>query len=123
MKKFLLTLVLFVGMIAASYSQSAVYFCTVTGAHGVCYNSNDSYNCAYNVCRSFGGVSPMLVTSTNFSGYGVIATGYNVYGAKVIGVSLGKSYLNIAQVEAKNACYTAGAIWTTIQTYYFFDAY
>lgn len=124
MKKLLLTLTMFVGMLVASYGQSSVYFCTTTGAYASCYNVTNPNTCAYEYCVYYGGVTPTCVASTYYSGYGAIAVGYDSSGLRIIGVKLaGNSKYEVEQA-ARQACYNAGALSNTISiTYSWFDPY
>jgi hypothetical protein len=93
--------------VSNSFSQSAVYFCTETGAYGYAYGYSTEYDAkteAYNTCVSYGGTNPILVTSTSEKGYGAIAIGKNSDGYRVIGVALGYSSLSKAKQEAIKQC-------------------
>lgn len=90
-----------------SYSQSAVYFCTETGAYGYAYGYSTEYDAkteAYNKCVEYGGTNPVLITSTSYKGYGAIAIGKNSDGYRVIGVALGYGSLSDAKKEAISQC-------------------
>jgi len=113
MKKALLPLffvaILFVAS-NKSYSQSAVYFCTETGAFGYAYGYSyaDALTRAYNTCINYGGTNPQLVVSTENTGYGAIALGTNNNGNRVIGAGVGYSNLEKAKTSAINACKNSG---------------
>ena len=93
-----------------SYSQSAVYFCTETGAFGYAYGYtySESLTKAYNTCIEYGGTNPELIVSTENTGYGAIALGTNSEGKRVIGAALGYSNLEKAKSAAINACRNYG---------------
>ena len=75
MKKTFLTLFLGIMLFAfvpKTFSQSAVYFCTETGAYGYAhgYSYSDVFTKAYDACINYGGTAPVLITSTENKGYG-----------------------------------------------------
>ena len=104
MKKLLfVSLFLMLILVSRSYSQSAVYFCTETGAYGYAYGystESDAKTEAYNTCVNYGGTNPVLIASTSNKGYGAIAIGKNSDGYRVIGVAIGYSSLSKAKSEA-----------------------
>ncbi len=108
MKKIILfSVFLILLFVSKSFSQSAVYFCTETGAYGYAYNYSSEYdakNEAYNQCVNYGGTNPVLIASTENKGYGAIAIGKNSDGNRVIGVALGYSSLSKAKNEAVRQC-------------------
>ncbi|HPS65313.1 MAG TPA: DUF4189 domain-containing protein [Ignavibacteria bacterium] len=113
MKKLNITLCLTVMLLIASnisYSQSAVYFCTETGAFGYAYGYSyaDALTHAYNTCIDYGGTNPQLVVSTEETGYGAIALGTNSTGNRVIGAALGFGNLEKAKTAAINSCKKSG---------------
>ncbi len=113
--KFLAVLTLMIISVKASYSQSAVYFCTKTGAYSYCYAMNDAVACAEAKCYEYGGSSPLLVAFTNTKGNGVIAEGKNADGKRVIGVALGYSDYGAAFDKAVLECYYAGSVTIPVQ--------
>ena len=107
----LFVFVLFLLLVPKAHSQSAVYFCTSTGAYGYAYGQSTEYDSqtkAYNTCVNYGGTNPQLVTSTGQKGYGAIAIGKNSDGNRVIGVALGYSSLSKAKSEATANCINYG---------------
>jgi hypothetical protein len=92
------------------FSQSAVYFCTETGAYGFSYgfSSSETLSKAYNACLSYGGTKPVLVSSTENKGYGAIALGNDANGNRIIGVALGYSNSSDAKTEAIRQCQNYG---------------
>jgi hypothetical protein len=99
--------ILFVLFISKGYSQSAVYFCTATGAYGFAYGystESDAKTEAYNSCINYGGTNPVLITSTSSKGYGAIAIGEDANGNRVIGVAIGFTSLSDAKQEAIKQC-------------------
>lgn len=114
LKTFLLLAALFIcGQ--SIYSQSAVYFCTQTGAYSYCYAMGDAVACAEAKCYEFGGTTPYLVAFTNTPGYGVIVEGKNANGKRVIGVAVGYSDYGAAFDKAVLECYYAGSADIPIQ--------
>lgn len=113
MKKLVVTL-FFLAMLSAfapkSFSQSAVYFCTETGAYGYAYgySYSDVFTQAYDACVKYGGTNPVLITSTEYTGYGAIALGTDNNGYRVIGAALGFSSLSEAKSEALKQCRNYG---------------
>jgi hypothetical protein len=97
------------------YSQSAVYFCTQSGAYSYCYAMNDAVACAEAKCYEYGGSSPILVAFTNTKGNGVIVEGKNSDGKRVIGVALGYSDYGAAFDKAVLECYYAGSVTIPVQ--------
>jgi hypothetical protein len=101
------SLVLFLLVISKGFSQSAVYFCTETGAYGYAYGYTSESKAkteAYNTCISYGGTNPVLIASTSDQGYGAIALGEDANGNRVIGVAMGYSSLASAKQEAVRQC-------------------
>jgi hypothetical protein len=92
------------------FSQSAVYFCNQTGAYGFAYGYSYStvFGKAMDACYNYGGTNPVLITSTEYRGYGAIALGKDINGNRVIGAAVGYSSLNEAKREAIRACETYG---------------
>jgi hypothetical protein len=114
-KKMFFTLSIFVVLFIVNSSQlkaqSAVYFCTETGAFGFAYGYNsvqEAKSAAYDACKDYGGTNPTLVTSTSQKGYGAIAIGTNDDGNSVIGVALGYGTLSEAKSEALRVCENSG---------------
>jgi hypothetical protein len=97
------------------YSQSAVWFCTQSGAYSYCYAMNDAVACAEAKCYEYGGSSPILVAFTNAKGTGVIVEGKNADGKRVIGVALGYSDYGDAFDKAVLECYYAGSVIIPVQ--------
>jgi hypothetical protein len=96
-----------------SYSQSAVYFCTETGAFGYAYgygSYDKALSEAYDACVSYGGTNPKLVTSTYNKGYGAIALGNDENGNRTIGAALGYSTKQEAEDEAIKICKKYGGL-------------
>ena len=113
--KLIILLALTVICIKATYSQSAVYFCTQTGAYSYCYAMNDAVACAEAKCYGYGATSPILVAFTNTKGNGVIVEGKNADGKRVIGVALGYSDYGAAFDKAVLECYYAGSVGMPVQ--------
>ena len=92
------------------FSQSAVYFCSETGAYGFAYGTayNEALNKAYNNCLSYGGTKPVLVASTEKKGFGAVALGNDANGNRVIGVAVGFSGMDEAKNEAIKQCRISG---------------
>ncbi len=97
------------------YSQSAVWFCTQTGAYSYCYAMNDAVACAEAKCYEYGGTSPILVTFTNAKGNGVIVEGKNAAGKRVLGAAVGYSDYGDAFDKAVLECYYAGSVTIPVQ--------
>lgn len=98
-------------LVSKGYSQSAVYFCTETGAYGFAYGYSTESAAkteAYNTCLSYGGTNPVLIASTYEKGYGAIALGTDDNGNRVIGVAMGYSSLSGAKQEAIRQCKAYG---------------
>ena len=110
---FILTVIFISGH--SLYSQSAVYFCTQTGAYSYCYAMNDAVSCAEAKCYEYGGTSPILVTFTNAKGNGVIVEGKNADGKRVIGAAVGYSDYGAAFDKAVLECYYAGSVGIPVQ--------
>ncbi len=113
MKKIFVVLIVsmvFFAFAQKTYSQSAVYFCTETGAYGYAYgySYSDVFTKAYDACINYGGTAPVLITSTENRGYGAIALGKDSNGNRVIGVALGYSTLSGAKAEALRQCENYG---------------
>jgi hypothetical protein len=119
MKKIIFySLFLLLLFISKGYSQSAVYFCTETGAYGFAYGystESDAKTEAYNTCINYGGTSPTLIASTSYKGYGAIAIGKNSDGYRVIGVAIGYSSLSSAKTEAVRQCEEYGGYGVEIK--------
>ena len=108
---FVLGIMLFLS--GKSYSQSAVYFCTETGAFGYAYgygSYDKALSEAYDACIGYGGTKPELVTSTRNKGYGAIALGKDENGSRVIGAALGYSTKQEAESEAIRICKNYGGL-------------
>ena len=90
--------------------QSAVYFCSETGAYGYAYGTTlkDAQTTAYNNCISYGGTKPVLIVSTDKKGFGSIAVGNDANGNRIIGAALGFPNLNDANSEAIKQCQSKG---------------
>jgi hypothetical protein len=97
------------------YSQSAVWFCTQSGAYSYCYASSDAVACAEAKCYEYGGSFPILVAFTNAKGTGVIVEGKNADGKRVIGVAVGYSDYGDAFDKAVLECYYAGSVIIPVQ--------
>ena len=97
------------------YSQSAVYFCTQTGAYSYCYAMNDAVACAEAKCYEYGGTTPFLVTFTNTKGNGVIVEGKNADGKRVLGAAVGYGDYGAAFDKAVLECYYAGSVTIPVQ--------
>jgi len=113
MKKTFLALVVCIMFFAFAprvYSQSAVYFCTETGAYGYAYaySYNDVFSKAYDACVKYGGTNPVLITSTEYKGYGAIALGTDANGNRIIGAAVGFTTLGEAKSEALRQCENYG---------------
>ena len=109
MKKLFLALfiiMLFFAVTPSVFSQSAVYFCTETGAYGYAYgySYDEVFDRAYNTCVKYGGTNPQLIASTEYKGFGAIALGKDYNGNRVIGVAMGYTYLRDAKNEAIRQC-------------------
>ncbi|MDP4114727.1 MAG: DUF4189 domain-containing protein [Bacteroidota bacterium] len=110
-KKLFFTLFIFVVLFIVSScqikAQSAVYFCTETGAFGFAYGYStvrEAKDAAYDACKDYGGTNPSLVTSTSNKGYGAIAIGTDANDSRIIGAALGYKYLSDAKSEAIRIC-------------------
>ena len=110
MKKlsFLLFFLVLSWMASDTLAQSAVYFCTETGAYAYAYGY-DSYeqevdDAAFDACLEYGGTNPVLVVRTDSKGYGAIAIGVDEYGGRVIGAAVAWSTLDAAKKNAKKQC-------------------
>ncbi|MCI0474163.1 MAG: DUF4189 domain-containing protein [Ignavibacteria bacterium] len=92
------------------FSQSAVYFCTETGAYGFAYGYSYStvFDKAIDACYNYGGSKPVLITSTEYRGYGAIALGKDINGSRVIGAAVGFTSLSEAKQEAIRQCENYG---------------
>ena len=108
MKNFIFCILfIFSLFISKGFSQSAVYFCTETGAYGYAYGYSTESQAkteAYNTCINYGGTNPTLIASTYEKGYGAIAIGNDANGNRVIGVAIGFSSLSSAKQEALRQC-------------------
>lgn len=113
--KLIIILAVTVICVKTSHSQSAVYFCTQTGAYSYCYAMNDAVACAEAKCYEYGATSPILVAFTNTKGNGVIVEGKNSDGKRVIGVALGYADYGAAFDKAVLECYYAGSIIIPVQ--------
>ncbi|NMB81847.1 MAG: DUF4189 domain-containing protein [Ignavibacteria bacterium] len=105
-------------------AQSAVYFCKSTGAFGYAYGQTtvaEAENKAYNACKEYGGTNIIKVASTDRTGWGVIAVGYNDNGNRSIGVALGYDDMEEAKAAAKKYCADNGG--KDITYYDFWDDY
>jgi hypothetical protein len=114
-KTYFTVLLLFIIQLFAgnTRAQSAVYFCTATGAFGYAYgygSYDKALSEAYDACVNYGGTSPQLVTSTYNKGYGAIALGSDENGNRVIGVGLGYSSKETAENEAIKNCRKYGGL-------------
>lgn len=100
-----------------AFSQSAVYFCTKTGAVGLAYGySYDSVLVmAKDACIEYGGENPRLVVSTQNKGFGAIVLGTDENGSLVIGAAVGRSKEQDAVDEALKACNNLGAIKSNLE--------
>lgn len=113
MKKLFLTafaLIILAFAAPGLYSQSAVYFCTETGAYGFAYGYSYStvFDKAIDACYNYGGSKPVLITSTEYRGYGAIALGKDKNGSRVIGAAVGFTSLSEAKREAIRQCENYG---------------
>jgi hypothetical protein len=97
------------------YSQSAVYFCTQSGAYSYCYAMNDAVACAEAKCYEYGGSSPILLAFTNTKGNVVIVEGKNAEGKRVLGAAVGYGDYGAAFDRAVLECYYAGCVTIPIQ--------
>ncbi len=97
------------------YSQSAVYFCTLSGAYSYCYAMNDAVACAEAKCYEYGGSSPILLAFTNTKGNGVIVEGKNADGKRVLGAAVGYGDYGAAFDRAVLECYYAGSVTIPVQ--------
>lgn len=97
-------------------AQSAVYFCKSTGAFGYAYgqsNVAEAENKAYNSCKEYGGTNIIKVASTDKTGWGVIAVGYDKDGYRTLGVALGYDDMEEAKTAAKKYCTDNGGLDVT----------
>jgi len=113
MKKIILSIIIgfLLTVNSLAYSQSAVYFCSKTGAVGFAYgfSYDEVLEMGKEACIEFGGINPQLVVSSEKKGYGAIVLGYDENGSKVIGAAVGFENYQDAVDEAFNACYFLGA--------------
>lgn len=93
-------------------AQSAVYFCSQTGAYGFAFGlpKDEVLSEAKDACIRLGGIEPKLIAFTENGGYGAIALGIDEDGDRVIGVAIGFSYLETAKSKAINACKEFGGL-------------
>ncbi|TRZ66759.1 DUF4189 domain-containing protein [bacterium] len=119
-KNILITAIFIVIMVSASsaFSQSAVYFCTATGAYGFAYGYStkaDAQVKAYDACIGYGGTNPVLISSTDSKGWGAIALGNDSNGNRVIGAAIGYTSLAEAKSAAITACQNYGGSGVSIK--------
>lgn len=120
--RFLFVLIFFFASIISA--QSAVYFCKSTGAFGYAYGQTtvaEAENKAYNACKEYGGTNIIKVASTEKTGWGVIAVGYDDNGNRSIGVALGYDDMDEAKDAAKKFCADNGG--QNITYFDFWDDY
>jgi hypothetical protein len=100
-----------------AHSQSAVYFCSKTGAVGFAYgySYNEVLEMGKDACFEYGGQNPQLVVSTQNKGYGAIVLGKDDNGSMVIGAAVGMSSYQNAVDEATKACKNLGAKETSLE--------
>ncbi len=100
-------------------AQSAVAFCYSTNIYGFTYGSvsEDTAKAdAINRCKLYGGIKPLIVTSSSKGGYGAIAMGRKSGSNKVyVGVSL--SQPDRAKAEADALKYVSGQGATEIRLF------
>lgn len=121
MSRFLKLLLLLTLPFTFTYAQSAVYFCTETGAYGYAYgysSKSAAEAAAMNACYDAGGTNPTYITSTSARGFGAIAIGENYDGNRVIGVAIGFDTLWEALENAKKQCESYGGREVCIRTYF-----
>ena len=112
-----------IGLYSQLQAQTAVYFCSETGAYGYCTGSSNVQNCAYQKCLDYGGRYPQLVGSIVYKkGYGAIAIGTNYSGKKVIGAAAGFDTQDEADRVATNYCWQYGGQNTYIDAR-FYDSF
>ncbi|MEW6507232.1 MAG: hypothetical protein AB1432_05745 [Bacteroidota bacterium] len=120
--RYLLVLIFFLASIVSA--QSSVYFCKSTGAFGYAYGQSsvaEAENKAYNACKEYGGTNIIKIASTDRTGWGVIAVGYDSNGYRSIGVALGYFDMEEAKAAAKKYCADNGG--KDITYYDFWDDY
>lgn len=117
MKKLLLTLLLAFAF-QFLYAQTAVYFCPNTGAVGYYIDNIYAKTYAYNACVNYGGTHPLQVVYGATGGYGAIAIGYDVFGNRVVGATVGYSTRISAEAAARTSCYQSGG-----QSVYILDSW
>lgn len=119
MKKIILLILLTITALSynKAHSQSAVYFCSKTGAVGFAYGYtyNEVLEMGKDACIEFGGQNPQLVVSTQNKGYGAIVLGKDENGSIVIGAAVGMASYQDAVDEATRACKNLGAKETSLE--------
>lgn len=119
MKKIILLILLTITALSynKAHSQSAVYFCSKTGAVGFAYGYtyNEVLEMGKDACIEFGGQNPQLVVSTQSKGYGAIVLGKDENGSIVIGAAVGMASYQDAVDEATRACKNLGAKETSLE--------
>ncbi len=119
MKKIILLILLTIAALSynKAHSQSAVYFCSKTGAVGFAYGYtyNEVLEMGKDACIEFGGQNPQLVVSTQNKGYGAIVLGKDENGSIVIGAAVGMASYQDAVDEATRACKNLGAKETSLE--------
>lgn len=85
-------------------AQSAVAFCYSTNIYGFTYGSISADTAkadALSRCKLYGGIKPLIVTSSSKGGYGAIAMGRTGSSNKVfVGVSLSQPTREKAEADA-----------------------
>lgn len=98
---------------SALRAQSAVAFCYSTNIYGFTYGSVSADTAkadALSRCKLYGGVKPLIVTSSSKGGYGAIAMGRTGVSNKVfVGVSLSQPTREKAEADAMKYVKDQGA--------------
>jgi hypothetical protein len=96
-----------------AHSQTAIFFCSETGAYSFIYGADtkaDAEQAAYNKFISYGGTNPVLILSTEQKGYGAIALGLDSTGHPSIGASAGWDTQDHADGAGWRACAAHGGL-------------
>jgi len=115
MKKIPLLTAFFVFILAGGlFAASAVYFCQITGAIGVTYNSDTVENAkigAFQTCLNYGGKSPILNNSSSYGGIGVVMWAEDSSNRRWCSSVLSASSDQQAMQMASDALTSVGAIY------------
>lgn len=100
LSKILLAFAIAAGLGIAVYANSAVYFCSETGAYGAAWGNDDDASVAKDYCQQNGGTQCKQLLFCNQPGFGAIAVSSNA----VIGASCGAKTQAEADAKALNSC-------------------